>query len=234
MDGPWAVYAAALALGAAHALEVDHMVAVTAFIGGRPRVAAAAAFGLRWGLGHAAVVMALGGLLAWSGARLPAAASTWGESAVGVMLLALGLWTARRTQRLHVHPPDRHGDHAHLHAHLANAPTHEHTHAHSSARRHRHLSTVVGAVHGFAGTAPAVALIPVTLLSDRSVALGYLAAFGLGTTLAMGAYAAIAARAVQRVAASPRGARALGLVTAVWSIAIGLWWLVKSVPGAGH
>ncbi len=233
MDGPWAAFAAALALGAAHALEVDHMVAVTAFIGGRPRVKAAAAFGLRWGLGHATVVMALGGLLAWTGARVPAAMSAWAEAGVGLMLVALGLWALRRAHRLHLHPPARHGDHAHLHAHPAAQPAHEHPHTDAETRRHRHLSTFVGAVHGLAGTAPAIALIPVTLIPDRSVALGYLAAFGVGTTLAMGAYAAIAARAVRPLADSPRGARALGLVTGAWSMAVGLWWILRGVRGEG-
>src|SRR3989304_4730310 len=41
MNELWAAYAAAFALGAGHALEVDHMVAVTVFVGGRPRLGAA-------------------------------------------------------------------------------------------------------------------------------------------------------------------------------------------------
>ncbi|MBI3981498.1 MAG: hypothetical protein HY337_01200 [Gemmatimonadetes bacterium] len=228
MEGPWAAYAAALALGAGHALEVDHMVAVTAFIGGRPRIVAAAGFGLRWGLGHAAVVLAAGGLLAWSGARLPAAASVWAEAAVGVMLVTLGLWAAGRARRLHVHGPGGHGDHAHLHAHVSGISPHEHPHSPPAlGHRHRHVSTLVGAVHGFAGTAPVVALIPVALMPDLPAALAYLAAFGIGTTAAMGAYAVLATIAVQPLANSPRGARALGFVTGGWSVAVGLWWLAR-------
>jgi hypothetical protein len=67
----------------------------------------------------------------------------------------------------------------------------------------------------------------VALMPDVPSAFGYLAAFGAGTILAMGAYAALAARAVQRLADSPRGARALSFATAVWSAAVGVWWLAR-------
>lgn len=224
-----AAYAAALALGAAHALEVDHMVAVTAFMGRRhhPRVAVATMFGVRWGLGHALVVFIVGGLLTWSNIRIPDGVDEWAELMVGIMLVLLGLWAVRSTQRLHVHRPDQHGGHAHLHSH----PPRDHPHHHrdaATARRHRHLSTLVGAVHGLAGTAPVVALIPVTLLSPTWAALGYLAAFGVGTVLAMGLYAAFAAIAAQRVGTSLKMARRVALSTGIASGLVGLWWIVRA------
>lgn len=230
MDGSWAAYAAAVALGAAHAIEVDHMVAVTAFVGGQPRVAAAAGFGLRWGLGHAGVVFVAGGVLAWTRVRVPDPLTRWAELLVGLTLVALGLWAACRAARLHLHEPRGHGDHAHLHAHGGGPGAHGHGH-HAAAphqRRHRHLSTAVGAVHGLAGTAPVVALIPVALMPDLSTALVYLAAFGAGTAAAMGAYAALAALAVGRVADSPRGARVMAFGTASASVAVGLWWIARA------
>ena len=52
---------------------------------------------------------------------------------------------------------------------------HSHSHVHSSNShfRHRHLTTLVGAFHGLAGTAPLVALLPVTMISDIWAAFGY-------------------------------------------------------------
>ncbi|HXV85684.1 MAG TPA: hypothetical protein VD793_03240 [Gemmatimonadales bacterium] len=232
MNGQWAAYAAALALGAAHAIEVDHMVAVTAFVGGQPRVATAARFGLRWGLGHAGVVFLAGGALAWAGVRVPDHLAGWAELIVGLTLVALGAWAARRAARLHLHPPHSHGDHAHLHAHATGATPHPHEHAHHGhqpSARHGHLSTLVGAVHGLAGTAPVVALIPVTLMTTTGAALAYLAAFGVGTAAAMTAYAALAALAARRMARSPRGARILAFGTAGASTAVGLWWVSRAV-----
>jgi hypothetical protein len=219
----------AFALGAQHALEVDHMVAVTAFVGGNPRLAAAVGFGVRWGLGHAAAVLLVGAALALSGLKVPLSTQRWAELGVGVMLVALGLWAARAAGRLHVHAPAGHGDHAHLHAHASGPGPHEHAHHAGATRRHRHLSTLVGAYHGLAGTAPLVAILPVTLMPSRMVAVAYLAVFGAGTTLAMGVYAALAALAAGRLAGSARMARAIAFGTAGASFAVGLWWIVAGV-----
>lgn len=224
-----AAYAAAFALGAAHALEVDHMVAVTAFVGHRhhPRMAAATMFGVRWGLGHALVVFIVGGLLAGSNIRVPDGADEWAELLVGAMLVALGIWALRSTRRLHVHEPEHHGGHAHLHSHPLQDHPHDHGRA-DSARRHRHLSTLVGAVHGLAGTAPVVALIPVTLFSQTWTAIGYLAAFGVGTVLAMGLYATFAALAARRAGTSLKMARRVAQLTGIASVLVGVWWVVRA------
>lgn len=226
----------AFALGAQHALEVDHMVAVTAFVGGDPRLGAAVGFGIRWGLGHALVVLLVGAALALTGLKVPTSIQQWAELGVGLMLVALGLWAARAARRLHVHAPGGHGDHAHLHAHAHASGSGSHTHAHhgDATHRHRHLSTLVGAYHGLAGTAPIVAIIPVTLMPSRTVAVAYLAAFGAGTTLAMGAYAALAALAADRLAGSARMARAIAYGTAAASFAVGVWWIVTgTLAGRG-
>jgi ABC-type nickel/cobalt efflux system permease component RcnA len=208
----WIAYTTAFSLGIAHALEVDHMVAVSAFIGNRPNFRSAVSFGVLWGMGHSLVVLIVGGALVLSGLSVPQSVTGWAELAVGVMLVLLGVWAARASRRLHVHAPHDHGGHAHLHTHAPKQ--HPHSHAHGDpARRHRHLSTIVGAIHGLAGTAPVVALIPVTLMPTTWGALGYLAAFGLGTVLAMGTYSALAAVAAARAASSAALARGLAVVT---------------------
>jgi hypothetical protein len=227
----WALYLTALALGAGHALEVDHMVAVTAFVGGRPRLDAAVGFGVRWGVGHSLAVLVAGSALALSGVRIPAGAQDWAELGVGVMLVALGIWAANAARRLHVHLPQEHGGHAHLHAHTHGSAHHVHGHgdAAQAVRRHRHLSTLVGAFHGLAGSAPVVALVPVTLMPSKPAAVLYLAAFGVGTIVGMAAYAALAAVAVGRVAASARLARSAAFATAGASFVVGLWWIATGV-----
>ncbi|MEJ2312945.1 MAG: hypothetical protein P8Y11_11160 [Gemmatimonadales bacterium] len=252
--GEWlAAYVAAFTLGASHALEVDHMVAVTAFVGRSPQAGSAALFGVRWGLGHALVVLLIGAALAWTGVSVPESLETWAELGVGVMLVALGIWSVRASRRLHVHRPQEHGGHAHLHAHAPDRHPHSHSHDHHhphdhahgpspnglgrghdesrhehDVSRHGHLSTLVGAVHGLAGTAPIVALIPVTLFAGFWPAIGYLAAFGVGTILAMGLYAFLAAVAARRVSSTVSVARGVGLATGLASLGVGLWWIIAA------
>ncbi|MBI4499886.1 MAG: hypothetical protein HY700_01875 [Gemmatimonadetes bacterium] len=241
MDAFSAAYAAAFTLGVAHALEVDHMVAVTAFVGGNPRFGTAASFGIRWGIGHALTVLVAGSLLAWSGMTVPAVAQRWAELGVGLALIGVGVWAWHNARRLHLHDPRRHGGHGHLHAHDGTGANHEHAHPPDhdrdhpadTDRRHAHLSTVVGAVHGLSGTAPVVALIPVTLMPSFGAAVGYLLAFGIGTTVGMGAYAALAALGLSRAGASLKLARAVAFATAAASVAVGLWWLLASAVGTG-
>ena len=233
MHTVWAAISAAFALGAAHALEVDHMVAVSAFVGNRPRIAASIGYGLRWGLGHAAVVFLVGSALTLSGLRLPPSSDRWAEMGVGVILIALGLWAIRRAARLHVHAPgvaDGHtGAHVHLHVHDPTQHPHHHHQHHHDRTRHRHLSTLIGAAHGLAGTGPIVALIPVAMIERPLVAVGYLAAFGVGTMLAMATYAALAAVAVGQATRSQRTARLAATVTGVLSLVVGVWWVVRAI-----
>ena len=229
MNGLVAAYAAALALGATHALEVDHMVAVNAFVGNRPRVRAAVGFGVRWALGHGAVVLLVGVAIAATGVHIDESLMAWAEIGVGVVLVALGAWALRTAQRLHVHTPAEHGGHAHVHAHAPSA--HPHHHRDGGIGRHRHLSTLVGAAHGLAGAAPVVALMPVTMVEGFWAAIGYLAAFGAGTALAMGTYAGLAAAALERLGSSVRAARGIARTTAVASIVVGGWWIARGFAG---
>ena len=59
----------AFLLGFIHALEIDHMMAVTTFVSRRPTLATAFGFGLRWGIGHSLAVFVAGAVLLATGIR---------------------------------------------------------------------------------------------------------------------------------------------------------------------
>ncbi len=241
---PAVALSTAFLLGLAHAIEVDHMIAVTAFVSTRPALRSAAGFGLRWGLGHSLAVFVAGGILIATGLRWPAGYDQFGEALVGALLVAVGVWAMRRARKLHLHPPEEHGDHAHLHAHRAAAPSHTHGHHahaapahppvghhhHGPPQREKHGITVVGLMHGLAGTSAVVALVPVTLMDRWAVGLGYLVAFGLGTVVAMTAYAVVAAAALRRASeGSLKWGRMLGRFVGAGSILVGVWWIWRAV-----
>ena len=216
-------------LGFLHALEVDHMVAVTTFVSRRPSLGSAGRFGLRWGLGHSVAVLLAGGVLLATGLRWPARYDALGEGLVGLMLIGLGLWALAAARKLHLHPVEEHGDHAHLHVH-GQRRAHEHPHHEPAAKGHEHGGiTLVGLLHGLAGTTGVVALVPVTMMDRVALGLGYLTAFGVGVTVAMTVFALAAALLMRRATAASLawGRRVVALV-GVSGVGVGLWWIAAA------
>lgn len=215
----------ALIAGCVHALEIDHMAAVTAFVSRRPHPLRAFGFGVRWALGHSlAILVAGGGLLALR-LRPPPTLVTVLEAGVGVMLVGLGVWVMagaairggrtfeRRERRKKVTAP---------------APASRSVRPHGSG--HGHATTWVGAAHGLAGTAGLLALIPAATLASPLLAGAYLALFGIGTMLAMGLYAAGAGLVLHRVNGGVQGFDQWARIGAgAASAAVGIAWLLGSV-----
>ncbi len=222
----------ALVLGFVHALEIDHMVAVTAFVSRRPAVLTALGFGVRWGIGHSLAVLAAGAVLIATGVHWSPEMSPVLEGAVGVALVGVGIWSLRATRNLHLHPPTEHGDHAHLHLHPHGPRSHRHDdHPGAADGSHQHSHdrqgiTAMGLLHGLAGTSTVVALVPVTLFDRAWLGVAYLAAFGVGVTAGMGLFAVVVSLALRQAAErSLRWGRRVARLAGVASVLVGCWWL---------
>jgi sulfite exporter TauE/SafE len=202
----------ALIAGFAHALEADHMAAVTTFVSRRPRPLQAVWFGLRWGVGHSVAIFLVGSVLIALDLRLPDGVARGLEFGVGAMLLGLGLWLLWSV--------------LHERAHRAADGADAHAHSHD----HRGGSLWVGLAHGLAGTAPLVAILPVAMARSPLLAGAYLLFFGVGTTLAMGVYALVAGLLFHHAGTRvPALGGTLRAVTALGSAAIGVMWMVGAV-----
>ena len=219
-----ALLATATLAGCLHAFDADHMVAVTTFVSRRPALGSAASFGARWGLGHAVAILLAGGVLLATGARLPERFDSAAELLVGFVLIGLGFWAWRSAARLHLHAAPFAGMDAEVHAHaMGGRRTHRHSHDHQGI-------TLVGLLHGLAGTSAAVALVPVTLLGSIPAGLGYLAAFGAGVILAMTLFALCAAIAMRSAAErSLQWGRWIARAVGTASVVVGLWWVSRAV-----
>ncbi|HEX8693303.1 MAG TPA: sulfite exporter TauE/SafE family protein [Longimicrobium sp.] len=201
----------ALVAGFAHALEADHMAAVTTFVSRRPRPLEAVGFGLRWGMGHSAAIFVAGSALIALGVRLPDGLARGLEFGVGTMLLGLGLWLLWSVLHERAHR-------------LADGPGHAHGH------QHRHGSLWVGVAHGLAGTAPLVAILPVATAHSPWGAGAYLLLFGVGTTLAMGLYAVVAGLVFHHAGSRVRAlGGTLRAATALGSAALGVVWMAGAL-----
>ena len=177
--------------------------------------------GWTWGIGHASGVVVVAVLAILLRDLMPPVEmlSAWGERLVGVALIAIGAWAFRRSLRLET-TPHAHGVVSHQHLHVQAGPR--------WARRlgHAHASFYMGILHGVAGSSHFFGVLPALALPTRTAAFVYIAAFGVGTVLAMTAFAAGVGSAGLRLRHGTAGHRRLMMSAAVLALAVGSWWLV--------
>ena len=219
-------------LGMQHALEADHIAAVSSIAARRSEIRDIVKHGLTWGLGHTLTLFTFAGAAILLGHAIPEHLSRPLETAVGVMLVGLGahvLWRLSR-ERMHLHS-HRHPDgtvHMHLHNHAGETGPHARApHAHGHGFRWRTL--LVGLMHGMAGSA-ALLVLAVSQAPSAAAGVAYVALFGIGSMLGMGALStviavplAVSARWLTWANSGLQGA--VGAVT----IAIGVMTIVATV-----
>jgi hypothetical protein len=169
-------------LGLRHALDTDHVAAVSVVLARQPSVGASGMIGFSWGLGHTLVLLLVGAVVLALQIEIPESIALAAEFAVGIMLVILGSALAVRLskERWHIHPHEHDGErHFHLHSHHLSA---DHRHPHWLRAFIKPLC--IGMVHGLAGSA---ALLLVVLSTVKSVLTGllYIAIFGVGSILGM-------------------------------------------------
>ena len=201
-----------LAAGSLHVVSgVDHLAALLPLTVGRR--ARAFATGVAWGAGHSVGVAVIGLLGVLLRERLELEALTsWAEGAVGLMLVGLGLFAVRRAWRRGHH-------------HAGGAPP-------PSGFPWR-TSFAAGAMHGVAGAAHLLGVLPALVLGGWQGPLIYLASFGVATMASMGAFAALVGEGSARLAgAGPRAARWVAAAAGLTAVAVGLAWLAVPALGA--
>jgi sulfite exporter TauE/SafE len=163
-------------LGLQHAIEADHLAAVSAIVSEKKSLLTASLIGGLWGIGHTVSLFAVGVLVIVLKLQISETVEARLEAVVGVMLVLLGLNALRKlfTSRVHVHV-HQHGTREHLHFH-----THDKEPAADSHHRFSPRSIFIGMVHGLAGSA-ALMLLIVPTISSPVIALLYILIFGIGS-----------------------------------------------------
>lgn len=208
-----------LVLGARHALEPDHLTAVTVLAAESRSARRTALLGALWGLGHTAALLGAGTILVCFSAAMPPSLGDVFELLVAVMLVGLGLSALRRATRSGAEGP------AEPHAHGA-----EH-HVHPGAPGHIHLGSrvlaarplFVGLIHGLAGSGALVALV-VARLPSIAERMSFIGLFGLGSMLGMTLLSGMLGLPLAALSRAPLTARLLGGLSGVVSIALGVAW----------
>ena len=233
MDGMVATVAGVgFVLGLRHALDPDHVVAVTTLASQKIGLRRTSLVGAFWGLGHALALGVAGGVILALRLTVPPAASHALEALVAVMLVVLGTLALRRALRwkLHAHPHQHDGTtHVHFHAHRRQeTQVHRHPHPLQGGLR----PFLVGLVHGLAGSA-GLALLALTAAPTLGAGLVYLAIFGLGSIAGMLLLSALMSVPLSYVEARYAALhRAVQVAAGAVSVAFGLYLLWEHAAGA--
>jgi ABC-type nickel/cobalt efflux system permease component RcnA len=221
----WAVFGIGILLGFRHALEPDHMIAVSTIASRTGSVAKAALSGVYWGVGHTLSLLAVGMLIIGIRLHVSPTVEAFLEGGVGVMLILLGILSIRSLRRRKVH--------AHYHVHAEGSHIHFHDHQHGVGHDHQHAekhglsSLVVGMIHGVAGSG-ALALMTMATIDHTAGAALYITLFGLGTILGMMLFAAALALPFALLAKrTTKAIYGLGMATAYLSMLYGCYYIYE-------
>lgn len=184
------------ALGLRHALDADHLVAMSTIVSRERSLPRGALLGARWGVGHCLSLFTVGVAVVLLGIPFPQTLGHALELGVGGMLVALGLASLVRGDRSAAARP-------------------------SASRR----PFLVGVAHGLAGSGALAILVLATIRSPLEGLL-YIALFGLGSVGGMVGMSAIMAfpfvLAARRAGQAPVW---MGQAAALASVAFGVYYI---------
>ncbi len=167
-------------LGLTHAVEADHLAAVSTIVSEKKNLFTSMIVGGFWGLGHTISLFVVGTLVIFLKLQISESVEAKLEAIVGGMLVLLGLnalyklFTAKEV-------------HAHSHEHRGHGHTHLHLHKDEKEKAHHRFSprsVFIGMVHGLAGSA-GLMLIVIPSIASPTVALFYILVFGVGSIAGM-------------------------------------------------
>jgi ABC-type nickel/cobalt efflux system permease component RcnA len=214
----------AFVLGARHASEPDHLVAVSTLIAEQRGALRAMLLGAVWGVGHSISLFTVGLILLYFHLELSDPVADLFELGVVVMLLALGTRSIVRAFR--ASRPEAVAAHEHHHA-QREAPDHGHSHAIDLGRTGRwtpgRRPLMIGLVHGLAGSGALTALVLSTMPSLGS-GLVYMASFGAGSVLGMALLTGLVGLPLRRLTQHRTAQAALSACAGLLSFSLAIHW----------
>ena len=173
----FAVLTTGFVIGLRHALDADHLAAVSTIVSDRKSIWSSSIVGGLWGVGHTISLLIVGGLVIFLKLGISETAAGYLEAVVGLMLIILGLNVLRKlvqAERLHAHEHE-HDGHSHTHIHL-----HQPDEAPAAHHAFSPRSVIVGMIHGLAGSAGLMLLI-LPAIDSSTLAMLFIVIFGAGS-----------------------------------------------------
>lgn len=174
-----------IGLGILHAFDADHLLAVSSLTETMSRPRKVLAICSYWALGHGLTLLVVGASTLLLGMAAPDRLSHFAEELVGLMLICIGLQALWKligqttsndvptsfTNQMRCTSLDK----------MSTVPVYG---KHKSTKS----AVFVGMIHGLAGSAPLLALIPLTNHESPWLGLSYLIFFSLGVLISMLAF----------------------------------------------
>jgi cytochrome c biogenesis protein CcdA len=167
----------ALYEGLIHAVEADHVLAVTNIVSQRDKVRPALIDGIYWGFGHTSTIFLIGIMMIMLKVNIPDSSFSYFEAVVGFMLILVAsyrlylFFSKEQSAHIHKHEKEHAGVNNHFHIHLKGDNLHK-------------TSFGIGFVHGLAGSGALVVLV-MAQINSMVNSLLYLIIFGLGSIIGM-------------------------------------------------
>jgi hypothetical protein len=199
-------------IGLIHAFDADHL-STLGSLSMRGRPDEAIGYALRWACGHAVAIGALGLLALGLGVLWTSSLSLVAEILVAALLIALGWSTIRSVQRSSASGSfrsaagDRSDDH------------------------HKGAGLLMGLLHGGAGSAAVLAILPLTAMNSGLAAFLFLTSFSLGVAAGALAFAVLFACLMTRARAGARATLLFGVLIGSTAILVGAFMLVGKING---
>ena len=185
-------------LGLKHALDADHLIAVSTIVSERRGMLSSGVTGALWGVGHTTALLFVGVVIIALDLQIPERVALAMEMLVAFMLILLGINLLRQLLK---------GGTVHHHIHSHNGTTHIHPHLHTASVKREHTTThshqslglgsllqltkkhirkgrrsiLIGMIHGMAGSA-ALMLIVLAAIPSVTLRLLYITVFGIGSS----------------------------------------------------
>ena len=208
-----------LLLGMRHALEPDHLAAVSTLVTEENDPRSGLWLGAFWGLGHTLALLVVGLVLALFRTTLPDRLTVAFELLVSAMLLFLGARALLRARAEMTHGAlDRHEHRGRPHVHRGRS-----AHVHLGRRAYAVRPLVVGIVHGLAGSGALTALVLAGFYTNLE-RLAYTVVFGGGSVLGMGLLSGVAGWPLASFLRTPRARGWTSAAAGALSVAMGLLW----------
>lgn len=191
--------------------------------------------GFFWGLGHLLGMLVIGVLFLIFKDLIPVdQISEYSEFLVSIVLIGVGVWAIYRIfniKKSHKHPHIHNEGVTYIHIH-----EHEHnikgeSHKHRKIFKQDNLSSLgIGFIHGFAGVAHFLLLLPVLGFENNLEAASYIIGFAIGTVIAMSAYAWVLGAAIKftQVSHNVNFFKGVRLSGGLFAIIVGFYWMYLS------